>query len=376
MPSGVLGDGWAEKSFNNRVCTNLPRLRKCRNHRLENDICFEPLWSDFATRLQGGILVVGHGTRNASGASELLELVQSMKARLPDCLPIEASFLELANPTIDEAVEKLNSKNCQNLLVIPILLFTAAHAREDIPDAVIEALKSRGMKTLAQSTSLGTDESALKLSEERFLSSFRCQNAAGCLKAGACDVADSCIANPGTLEQLSSSYLEIPSQVRIGLAMVGRGTSDDEARGHMIRLSKMRVDSSPVNIHWSQTGFFAGGTPNVSQLLEAAEESDCDWIVVQPHLLFEGHLSVQLRSMVDKLRKAGSKKRWLVAPTLGADPKLADTFLELGRKAMLSATKSSSIDNRPIVFFRSVNERHFRGVKGDTDCPIDPKTDS
>jgi len=29
--------------------------------------------------------------------------------------------------------------------------------------------------------------------------------------------------------------------------------------------------------------------------------------------------------------------------------------------------------NSPIVAFRSANERHFRGAKGDTDCPNDPK---
>jgi len=301
---------------------------------LETEIHSESLWIDLATRHQGGVLVVGHGTRNVSGANELIELVQSMKARLPDCLPIEASFLELANPTIDEAVERLDARSCRNLLVIPILLFTAAHAREDVPEAVRAAVKPRGLNIIAQSSSLGTDESVLKLSEERFLSAMRCRNAAGCLKAGACDVVKACTNDLSNTPQHASIYLKVPSGIRIGLAMVGRGTSDGEARAHMIRLSEMRVDSSPIPIHWSQTGFFAGGSPNVAQLLEAAEKSECDWIVVQPHLLFEGQLSMQLRSMVDELRQAGSKKRWLVAPTLGADPKLADTFLELGCKAI------------------------------------------
>ena len=130
--------------------------------------------------------------------------------------------------------------------------------------------------------------------------------------------------------------------VRIGLAMVGRGTSDADARSHMLELSGRRVQSSPVEISWVQTGFFAGGSPTVAELLQAAEESDCECIVVQPHLLFEGQLSVQLRTMVDTYRQAGSKKRWLVAPTLGADPKLADTFLTLGKKAILSIPSNGS----------------------------------
>jgi sirohydrochlorin ferrochelatase len=110
----------------------------------------------------------------------------------------------------------------------------------------------------------------------------------------------------------------------------------------MLELTRLRFEASPLPISWVQTGFFAGGSPTVEELLQEAEASDCDCIVVQPHLLFEGQLSVQLRAMVDTYRQAGSKKRWLVAPTLGADPKLADTFLALGLKAILSISSNGS----------------------------------
>ncbi len=294
---------------------------------------------------KGGILVVGHGTRNAAGVQELIDLVESMRERLPSGFPIEASFLELANPTIDQAVETLRGFGCEKLLVIPILLFTAAHAREDIPDAVRAAVESRSIRVAAQSTSLGTEEAALKLSQERFMAALRCRNREGCLRASACDIAVQCMG--GFLPDFQSvtpvvGSIENPQNLRVGLAMVGRGTSDTVARGHMLELTRLRVEASPVPISWVQTGFFAGGAPTVEDLLEEAEASDCDIIVVQPHLLFEGQLSVQLRAMVDRYRQAGSKKRWLVAPTLGADPRLADTFLALGVKAILSISSNAS----------------------------------
>jgi sirohydrochlorin cobaltochelatase len=294
---------------------------------------------------KGGILVVGHGTRNAAGVQELIDLVKSMRERLPEGVPIEASFLELANPTIDHAVEKLQALGCEKLLVIPILLFTAAHAREDIPDAVRAAVESRSIEVAAQSTSLGTEEAALKLSQERFIAALRCRNRKGCLRASACDIATQCMGGflpAGQSVKPVVGGLENQQNLRVGLAMVGRGTSDLVARGHMLELTRLRFEASPVPISWVQTGFFAGGSPTVEELLKEAEASDCETIVVQPHLLFEGQLSVQLREMVDEYRRAGSKKRWLVAPTLGADPQLADTFLALGLKSILSISSNAS----------------------------------
>ncbi len=332
------------------VCTNLGRLRKCGNHRLSIEKTHNDVWIEFAglqcdNVFKGGILVVGHGTRNAAGVQELIDLVGSMRDRLPEGVPIEASFLELANPTIDQAVEKLQALGCEKLLVIPILLFTAAHAREDIPDAVRAAVESRFVRIAAQSTSLGTEEAALKLSQERFMAALKCQNREGCLRASACDIATQCLGGflpAGQSVKPIVGCLENQQDLRVGLAMVGRGTSDLAARGHMLALTRLRVEASPISISWVKTGFFAGGSPTVEELLKEAEASDCDCIVVQPHLLFEGQLSAQLRAMVDSYRLAGSKKRWLAAPTLGADPQLADTFLALGVKAILSISSNGS----------------------------------
>ncbi|MCY2975375.1 MAG: sirohydrochlorin chelatase [Planctomycetota bacterium] len=317
---------------------------------MNNEKTHKDLWIEFAGLQRekvpkGGILVVGHGTRNAAGVQELIDLVGSMRDRLPESVPIEASFLELANPTIDHAVEKLQALGCEKLLVIPILLFSAAHAREDIPDAVRSAVESRSIEVAAQSTSLGTEEAALKLSQERFMAALKCRNREGCLRASACDIATQCMGGflpAGQSVKPVVGCLENQQDSRVGLAMVGRGTSDLVARGHMLELTRLRVEASPLPISWVETGFFAGGSPTVEELLKEAEASDSDCIVVQPHLLFEGQLSVQLRAMVDTYRLAGSKKRWLVAPTLGADPQLADTFLALGLKAILSISSNGS----------------------------------
>jgi sirohydrochlorin ferrochelatase len=87
------------------------------------------------------------------------------------------------------------------------------------------------------------------------------------------------------------------------------------------------VESTPVS--WHQTGFFAGGEVDVDQLLEAAALADCDVVVVQPHLLFEGELMNKLRSKVQAMRSRFPGKTWWLAGCLGADPSLADVFVGL-----------------------------------------------
>lgn len=126
---------------------------------------------------------------------------------------------------------------------------------------------------------------------------------------------------------------------RIGLAMVGRGTSDLTALAHMRQLTELKVlQLSTVRY---QTGFFAGGKPSIDELLAEASVWECDTVVVQPHLLFEGELIEQLRVKVLQCQLRFPSKRWLIARTLGADPMLADVFLELACEQLIRKTNGT-----------------------------------
>lgn len=284
-----------------------------------------------------GILVVGHGTRKREGADQLLELVSHMKLACGGRI-IEASFLELAEPTIEVALERLAAVGIRKVLVIPILLFTAAHARADIPEAVNAVANRLGIEVIGQSESLGTHPAALQLSKQRLEEALRCTSKLGCLKAGACDRAVECVqAIHCAACDIDAVPREAISTGRIGLAMVGRGTSDQEALDHMRRFTELKVQehigaNTGYEFGWYATGFFAGGKPTVDDLLAEAQSCGCDTVVVQPHLLFEGELSYQLREKVTRITAASSNQRWLVTPTLGNDRLLAETFLALAKE--------------------------------------------
>ena len=267
------------------------------------------------------ILVVGHGTRNPSGQRQLLDLVAQMQHKAP-AIKIVGCFLELAEPSIDSAVEQLYEQGVRELLIVPVLLFTAAHALHDIPDAVSLAAARFGIRILGQTGALGTHPAVLGLSRTRSCEVTALQSGESC-PAGACARVQ-CAS--GKCEGKSTSH------GRIGLAMAGRGTSDLAAIAHMRKFTELAVGQLSVVCH--QTGFFAGANPDVDGLLEQASTWDCDTVLVQPHLLFEGELIEKLRSKVLQCQMRFPNRNWLIARTLGADPRLADVFLELASEQL------------------------------------------
>ena len=302
---------------------NAPKSDCSSRSQIDADLGLDTLlWNNFS-RDCGGILVVGHGTRNPSGASQLLDLVGQMQAKVP-AANVSGCFLELADPTIEQAMERLSTQGIRKALIVPVLLFTAAHALQDIPDAVSAAANRFGIDVIGQTGSLGTHDSVIALSQVRSSEVIAIGTGQSCPESACARV------------QCDSGLCEgrFTEMGRIGLAMVGRGTSDPQALEHMRRLTDLKVGKLPVVRH--ETGFFAGGEPNVDALLEEAATWECDTILVQPHLLFEGELIGQLRSKVLHCRSRFPSKQWLIARTLGADPKLADVFLELAQEQLIA----------------------------------------
>jgi sirohydrochlorin cobaltochelatase len=263
------------------------------------------------------ILIVGHGTRKAAGAAQLRHLVETMRGLAPSLRFFE-SFLELAEPTIEQALQRVHASGLRRVKIVPILLFEAGHAKSDIPEAVTSAATDLGLEVVGQSPPLGTSEAVLRLSQERYGEIAIQGISAGC-PPGHCALGGKC-QEPCSLR---SSKLGT-----IGLAMVGRGASDVAALDQMRSLTAMVCDHRrPMT--WYGTGFFTGGSPHVDELFDMAASSACDTIIVQPHLLFEGELMDQLRAKFRERIERHAPQQWLLARALGADPGLADAFLHM-----------------------------------------------
>lgn len=236
-----------------------------------------------------GVLLVGHGTRDARGQSEFLQAAEMLQTSLPE-VPVEGCFLELAAPDISAGSERLAARGARSWVVAPALLFAAAHAKRDIPELVAAALARRSLRPIpwAMAEPLGCHEKMLELSAERFRTAF-----------------------PAAADPQ-----------RTMLIMVGRGTSDAEAIAEMRKFTDLRAQRTPVAAH--ETAFLTGATPHLDDALQAAANSAHTQIVVQPHLLWRGQLVDDIAAAVARVQAsdAGRRKQWAIAEHLGPCPEV------------------------------------------------------
>ena len=78
------------------------------------------------------ILYICHGSRIKEAANQAMQFIQSFMQKRTEKIQ-EYGFLELAEPTIEEAYEACIRRGATKIKVIPVLLLTAAHAKQDIP---------------------------------------------------------------------------------------------------------------------------------------------------------------------------------------------------------------------------------------------------
>src|SRR5690349_16850412 len=92
------------------------------------------------------LVALAHGSRDPRSAATITALVEEVRSMRPD-LRIEPAFLELSKPSFATVVNKLVRAGHDEIVVVPLLLTEAYHAKVDVPGAVAEAMaKHEGLK--------------------------------------------------------------------------------------------------------------------------------------------------------------------------------------------------------------------------------------
>lgn len=238
-----------------------------------------------------GILLVGHGTRNADGTRQFFELEKHL-SDLVSPAPVTAGLLEFQSPSIPEAWNTLLSQEVTHIHVAPLLLFAAGHAKQDIPDILAECQARSRQVTFDQSRPLSRHAAIIDLAIQRLDTALNsCQH----------------------------------SPERTAVIMVGRGSHDPCARADMLVLSE--IISHRSFVAEVITTFYAMTEPRLTDTLQATAISGrFDTIVVQPHLLFEGKL---YQAILDQTKEAAQRHpsvQWITSGYLGPDPLLANAI--------------------------------------------------
>lgn len=86
-----------------------------------------------------GLLVIAHGSRREESNKEFETMVSLLRGRLdPSYMKIDASFLEFAEPGIEEALHAMIQAGITEIRIYPFFLNSGKHVHQDIPEKLDE----------------------------------------------------------------------------------------------------------------------------------------------------------------------------------------------------------------------------------------------
>jgi sirohydrochlorin ferrochelatase len=100
-----------------------------------------------------GIIVFAHGSR-IEAANQAVRAAAADLARAGDCPIVEAAFLELGRPSLEEAADLLVARGVDRVAIIPYFLTPGTHLERDLPTLVARISKKNNSIQILVTASL------------------------------------------------------------------------------------------------------------------------------------------------------------------------------------------------------------------------------
>jgi sirohydrochlorin ferrochelatase len=117
------------------------------------------------------LVALAHGSRDPRSAQTIKALVAEVRAMRPD-LRVEPAFLELSKPSFATVVDRLVKAGFDEIVVVPLLLSEAYHAKVDVPEVVAEATARHPGLRIRASRVLGLEPAFLEVLDRRLRASL------------------------------------------------------------------------------------------------------------------------------------------------------------------------------------------------------------
>ena len=105
------------------------------------------------------LLVVAHGSRRAASNEEVVCLVEKLASKVSAQFDrTMAAFLELAEPSIVDGVDRLVEQGATEIIVFPYFLAAGKHIAKDIPEEIAIATKKHPSVSIHVTSYLGASE--------------------------------------------------------------------------------------------------------------------------------------------------------------------------------------------------------------------------
>ena len=241
-----------------------------------------------------GVMVCGHGSRDEDAVSEFLNFAKKLNNQLLQ-YELDWGFLEFANPVIKSGLDSLREKGIREIMSVPVMLFAAGHAKNDIP-SVLNAYQAQYPElSISYGRELGIDLKLIRAAGERV--------------KDAIEQADGDISPEETL-----------------LMVVGRGASDPDANSNVSKVTRMLWEG--LGLGWAETAYSGVTFPLIKPGLEHASKLGYKRIVVFPYFLFTGILVKRIYQYTDMVAAEHPEIQFVKASYLNDHPLVLDTFSE------------------------------------------------
>lgn len=108
-----------------------------------------------------GIILFGHGARDARWREPFDRLASLWRAQHPN-IRVELAFLELMQPSLEEAITSHAGAGAIELVVVPVFFGQGGHLRNDFPVLLSACRKKFPAITLSATPAVGEDEAVLQ----------------------------------------------------------------------------------------------------------------------------------------------------------------------------------------------------------------------
>ena len=108
------------------------------------------------------LIIVDHGSRLESANNMLQYVADLVRQAAPETtqnkLIVDSAHMELAEPTIEQTIDKCVAQGATEIIVHPYMLSPGRHATKDIPELVFRAAKKHPNVKTCVTKPLGLDK--------------------------------------------------------------------------------------------------------------------------------------------------------------------------------------------------------------------------
>ncbi len=245
------------------------------------------------------LVIAAHGTRLPEGQATCRALVDRVRGLLPG-VQVSAGYVELDTPSVADAVaEALDADTERHVVVVPLMIGTGGHVRDDIPEGIAAGRARVPGGVVSYAPHLGPDPR---------------------LRAA-------------VLRRISEAQGDwAPGQTSV--VLLGRGSSVTDANADHVRLARVLLeDGGYADVI---AGFIQVARPNLAAALDGAYAHGGRRIVVMPHFLFPGRLLSWTHQQVSAWQQTHADAEVRVSGVIGDCDELAGVVAERYRAAEAS----------------------------------------